>query len=258
MRMPWPTQAVILLCLLGCAADREVKPFGPIARFGVTPTIDGVFEEGEWDDAQVVQVGEAEQFRIKHDGTNLYFAFPQDGGNIYFDVGNSIQVLHASAQLGSARYMRSDSVTQSLDKAFDWQLLGLQHETVTGLNQRVADYLATNGWVASTGPLGNMAQAEWAVSLDWMGVAGVSKRYVETPRLFIFSARMRLLPEEMEALKALPPEERRKRYPPLNWPAPPVPNDSLNRGYCPETTSIDPSGWGTIWIDLEPRIAAHP
>ena len=35
----------------------EVEPCGPIARFGGTPTIDGVFEAGEWDDAEVVQAG---------------------------------------------------------------------------------------------------------------------------------------------------------------------------------------------------------
>ena len=71
------------------------------------------------------------------------------------------------------------------------------------------NYLAENGWVASTGPMGNMAQAEWAVSFDWLGVTNTAQRFVEIPRLLIFSARMRLSPEDKKALLALPLEERK-------------------------------------------------
>ena len=149
VKMRWSIQIVVLVSLLGCTSTPEVEPSGPIAGFGSTPTIDGVFEDGEWDDAEVVQVGGHGQFRLKHDGTNLYFAFTQDGGNLYFDKDRSIQVLHASAQLGSAEYIKSGSLTQSLDRAFDWQLSGLQNESVADINEIMADYLAENGWVAS-------------------------------------------------------------------------------------------------------------
>jgi len=144
-------------------------------------------------------------------------------------------------------------LTQTLNRAYDWQLYGLQNESVNNLNKSIADYLTTNGWVASTGPLGNYAQAEWAISFDLLGITNVSKRFVETPGLFIFAARMRLSPEEKEAIMALTQEERKDRYPPLIWPEPPLPNDSLNNGYCPESIVIDPQAWSTIWIDLEDR-----
>ncbi|MBN1274183.1 MAG: hypothetical protein JXB26_18115 [Candidatus Aminicenantes bacterium] len=241
--------SLILGCFLGCSPDHEVEPSGPIAGLGSTPTIDGVFEDGEWDDAEVVQVDKNRHFRIKHDGTHLYFAFDQDGGSLYFYKNTGLHVLHASAQLGMAKYIKVDNLMQSLDKAFEWQLWGLQNEPVIDVNEKVADYLAKNGWVASIGHLGNIAQAEWAVSFDWLGVTNTGQRYVEAPKLFMFLARMRLSPEEKEALSALPPEERKNRYPALIWPVLPVPDDSLNNGKCPETINIDPTGWGKIWID---------
>ena len=186
----------------------------------------------------------------------MYFAFDHDGGNLYFAKDKGIHVLHASAQLGSAEYIKSGGSTQSLDTPFDWQLSGLQKESATDINEKIAGYLAENGWAASTGPLGNLAQAEWAVSFDWLGVTGASKRFVEAPSIYIFSARMRLSPEVKEAFMALPLEERKNRYPALIWPALPVPNDSLNNGRCPKTIDIDPAGWSTIWIDLEGRTAS--
>lgn len=238
---------LFLLCASGC----EVEPSGPIARFGSTPAIDGIFEDGEWDDAVVVQVSEYHQFRVKHDSTNLYFAFDQDGGNLWLYNETGLRILHASAQLGSAEYTKSDSLMLLLDRGFEWQLYGLQKKPVGEINKIMSDYLAENGWVASIGPLGNMAQAEWAVSLNWMGVTNAAQRFVETPGLYIFSARMRLSPEEKEALLELTPEERKDQYPPLTWPALPVPDDSVNRGLCPKSIKIDPTGWSKIWIDLE-------
>jgi len=248
--------SLILVFSWGCTSIREAEPSGVIARYGSTPTIDGVFEDGEWDDAEVVQVGKNEQFRVKHDSSNLYFAFNHDGGNLYFSDAKGMRVLHASMQLGSAEYEISGSLTHSLEKAFDWQLFGLQNNSVTDINDLVANYLAENGWVASTGPLGNLAQAEWAVSFDWLEVNIASKRFVETPRLYIYLARMRLSPEENEALLALPLEERKNLFPALIWPALPVPNDSLNNGTSLDTINIDPVGWNTIWMDLDGRAIA--
>ncbi len=242
---------LVLAFSLGCSSARQVEPAEPVARFGSTPAIDGVFGEGEWDDAEVVRAGNEIQFRIKHDSNNLYFAFDHDGGNLYFNMDRGIQILHASAQLGRAEYTKSGRMKQSLKKPFEWQLYGLQNEAPKVVQNQLVDFLEENGWVASTGPLGNMAQAEWAVSLEWLGIPDASKRIVKTPRLFIFSARMRLSPEEQEVLLALPLEKRRNVYPPLIWPAVPIPNDSLNNGLCPETLNIDPSDWGIIRIDFE-------
>ena len=72
-----------LLCLSACSPTREVEPTGLIAGPGTTPTIDGVFDSGEWDDAQIVRADTTEQFRVKHDGSNLYFAVRAGGGDLF-------------------------------------------------------------------------------------------------------------------------------------------------------------------------------
>jgi hypothetical protein len=77
-----------------------------------------------------------------------------------------------------------------------------------------------------------------------------ARRFVEIPSIYVFSGR-HFTPEEIEELSALSLEERKEQYPTLYWPVLPVPNDSLNSGYCPETIRFDPRGWGKIWIDLQ-------
>jgi hypothetical protein len=240
---------ILLFLFVGCSSIREVDPSGPIARPGSTPTIDGVFADGEWDDAEVVQAGEYQQFRLKHDSTHLYFALVGDGGNLWFNKDPGLHILHSSAQLASAEYTKSDSSILLLHRAFQGQLFGLQNEPVTDINQKINAYLALNGWVGSMG--GNKAQTEFAVSFNWLGVTIGSKRFVEIPPLYIYSGR-NFTPEEIEksGVFELSLEERQKQYPTLFWPVLPVPNDSLNAGYSPKTISIDPSEWGKIWIDL--------
>lgn len=246
--------SLALICFLECSSVPEVEPSGPIARLGTTPTIDGVFEDGEWDDAEIVQAGEYQQFRLKHDGTNLYFAVVGDGGNLWFNKDKGLQVLHASAQLGSVEYTKSDTSTQLLDKALVGQLFGLQNKSATEINESIAGYLAENGWVGSIG--GNKAQTEFAVSFDWLGVTIGSGRFVEIPSIYIYSGRQ-FSPVEIEELMELSLEARKKQYPTLYWPVLPVPNDSLNSGYSPETISFDPTDWGKIWIDLNGRAKAQ-
>jgi hypothetical protein len=251
MKMQLLILSLIPVFFLGCSPVHRDNPPGPIARFGSKPTIDGVFEDGEWDDAEVVQAGQYQQFKIKHDYTNLYFAFAGDGGNIWFNKDKGLQIIHASAQLCCAEYVKSDtSSVQFLDKAYEGQLYGLQNEPATHINKKITGYLKENGWVGSLG--GNRTQTEFAVSFDCLGLTFGTRRFAETPRLFICSGCL-ISPEEIEEFLELSLEEREQQYPTLYWPALPVPNDSLNSGYCPKTISIDPTEWGRIWIDLGNR-----
>ena len=246
--------SLILLWFLSCSPAPEVEPSGPIARYGSTPTIDGVFEDGEWDDAEVVQAGEFQQFRIKHDGTNLYFALVGGGGDLWFNKDKGLHILHSSGQLGSAEYIKSDSSIQTLDKPFDYQLQDLQNKSATEIREELAAYLAENGWVASIAQLGNKRQTEFAVSFDWLGVTDGSKRFVEIPSIYIYSG-MIFSPgdPEIEKLLAMPLEERKKKYATLYWPTENEPNDKVGSGRSPETLSLDSTSWGTIWIDLGDR-----
>ena len=240
-----------LVCFSGYSATPEVQPSGPIARLGSTPIIDGVFDSGEWDDAEIVRAGTIEQFRIKHDGVNLYFAVKAGGGNIVFNTDAGVRVLHWSAQLGSAEYVKSDTLTQSLDKPFAFELWGLQDESPAVIHETLAAYLAEHGWAGNTASMGNLMQSELVVSFDWLGVNTGSGRFVEIPSVRIGAGLMISRGDpRAEELMALSREEMESLYPSVSWPAESVPNDSIGMGGLPDTIRMDPADFGKIWIDL--------
>jgi len=252
VKRQWSILSLILVCFLGCSSVPVDEPSGPIARFGTTPTIDGVFEDGEWDDATIVHVDNGQQFRIKHDNTNLYFAVGAAGGDLRFNTNTGLRVLHWSAQLGSAEYIKSDTSTQSLDKPFAYELWGLQDESPAVIHETLAGYLAENGWAANIAPMGSLTQSELVVSFDWLGVDIGSGRFVEIPGVRIgCGLLMSRSDPRAEKIMALPPEERERLYPGVFWPSASVPHDSIGMGVCPETIRIDPADFGKIWIDLQ-------
>lgn len=258
MKISLSMLSLSLVWVLGCTSVSEDEPSGPIARFGTTPRIDGVFEEGEWDDAEIVRDGTVERFRIKHDGKHLYFALNAGGGDVWFDRDAGLSLLHWSAQLGSLEYTRSDSSTQSLDKPFAYELWGLQNEPPAVIEETLAGYLADNGWAANIAPMGALYQSELVVSFDWLGVDLESGRFVGIPGVRIEAGLMISRDDPRgEEIMAMSPEERRKRYPTLYWPTEPAPNDSIGMGTWPETISTDCANFGKIWIDLESEAAAE-
>jgi len=242
---------LLLVCSSACSSTRDVEPSGPIARLGSTPVIDGVFDTGEWDDAEIVRAGTIEQFRMKHDGVNLYVAVKAGGGELWFNTDAGLRVLHWSAQLGSAEYMKSDTLTQSLDKPFAFELWGLQDESPAVIHETLARYLAEHGWAANTASMGNLMESELVVSFDWLGANIGPGRFVELPSVRIAGGLMivRGDPREDE-LMALSREETERLYPSVAWPAESVPNDSIGMGGLPDTMRIDPADFGKIWIDL--------
>jgi hypothetical protein len=246
-----PIVCSFLVCFSACSSTREVEPAGLIARLGSTPTIDGVFDSGEWDDAEIVRADTIEQFRIKHDGVNLYFAVRAGGGNLLFNTDAGVRVLHWSAQLGSAEYVKSDTLTQSLAKPFAFELWGLQNESAAVIQETLARYLAENGWAANTASMGNLMQSELVVSFEWLGVNTGSGRFVEIPSVRIGAGLMiaRGDPRE-EDLLAQSREEREKLYPSVFWSGESPPDDSIGMGGLPDTIHVDATDYGKIWIDL--------
>ncbi|MFC2082173.1 hypothetical protein ACFLQT_00430 [Bacteroidota bacterium] len=210
-----------------------------------------MFDSGEWDDALIVKTDTVEQFRIKHDSENLYFAVLAGGGDLVFDMDAGVRVLHWSAQLGSAEYVKSGTSVQVLDKPFAYELWGLQDEPFAVIQETLAEYLSKNGWTSNTASMGNLMQSELAISFEWLGLDTKSGRFVELPK-FRIGAGLMLTRDDPRAkeLFSLPREELNKLYPFVRWPSKSIPKDSIG-GSLPDTIRVDGTDFGRIWIDLE-------
>lgn len=234
----------VLLHLLSCGVEGDGEDSNIVARIGAAPVIDGVIEEGEWEDATRVRVDSTKTVYFKHDRENLYIALDGDGGNLYFNREGRIWVLHASWSLGWAEYSEAAHNLWRREVDYAWELHRLQEEPETAVRDSISAHLSEKGWVASIVPLGNGQESEFAVSMDWLGVQveGVSDRPVRIPKLFI-SSFQNIHPDERKRL-GLKAENLR-----LRWPALAVPNDSLNRGYAPEVMEMDLSEWTHIYLE---------
>jgi len=248
MKLPMTPTLLAWILLAGCSPDAQAPP-GPIAGSGTAPLIDGVFDEGEWDDAAVVRDGARELFRVKHDGTNVYFAVRAGGGELAFDMDGGLRVLHWSGQLGSLAYAKTGTATQSLARPFDYELWGLRDEPPAVVRETLAAYLARNGWTANLASMGNLMESELAVSLDWLGMDAASGRLAELPGLRVEAGLMVARNDPLsEAIRALSREELDRRYPAVYWPT--APAGAPGRGGWPDTLRVDPARFGRIRIDL--------
>ena len=251
MTRNFPIVFSVLVCFLACSSTREIEPTGIIAKFGSTPTIDGVFEDGEWDDAEIVRADTMEQFRIKHDGVNLYFGVRAGGGNLIFNTDAGVRVLHWSGQLGSAEYVKSDTLTQSLDKPYDFKLSGLHNESPAVIQEALAGYLAENGWASNTASVGEVMESELVVSFDYLGINTGSGRFVEIPSVRVDGGLIIAKGDpRIDDLMALSLEDRKRLYASVSWPKTSPPGNSIGMSGLPDTIRVDAADYGRIWIDL--------
>ena len=152
------------LCVLTGAVPQE-KPAG-VAPFrilpGRAPEIDGRILDDEWSDALEVKVTDSCSLRLKHDKSAVYLSyakFPQEGfACLFVKCGDDVKLLHASAQLGSAMYVKKDASWNPKSKDYVW---------------RKADAMwKEEGWKATVmAPAGQ----EFAVSFKTLGIEGDSE-----------------------------------------------------------------------------------
>ncbi|MBU1948271.1 MAG: hypothetical protein KJ927_06135, partial [Candidatus Eisenbacteria bacterium] len=96
---------------------------------GATPTIDGIFQDGEWADANTIVLDSTKTIHLKHDKENLYIALDGDGGNIYVLKDDLITILHASFSLGWAEYSKRNGTSWDCQREYNWELYKLQEKT---------------------------------------------------------------------------------------------------------------------------------
>jgi hypothetical protein len=124
---------------------------------GTIPTIDGIISQGEWVDANSVQIqtpdGERISVYYKHDKTNLYIGFDTNTeyfAEIYFDTSNN----------GGLRPQNDDLLLHASGALYEQQ--------GTGFDWGESNYEIT-GWNASTMYEGN-GQIEYSISFLKIGI----------------------------------------------------------------------------------------
>lgn len=161
MKLRYAIFALIIIAIGGiillAGGQVHAQPIDSVdAIAGVTPTIDGIVESGEWDDASVVS--SVVDVYVKQDGENLYIAFDipdntpndLDGLLVCFDVNHNA----GSKPQGDDIKMvvtRFDVEAEYLGNGTNW------------------DITAISGWDASTSSTSTKWQAELKVSYAKLG-----------------------------------------------------------------------------------------
>ena len=120
-------------------------------RAGSRVVIDGRLDGAEWARAAARTLSDGTVLRFQHDGRHLFVAiaaarsgFP----SLCLGLGDTVRVLHASAALGSVRYLQAGGEWVTGDTAF---VYGMRSpDTTDQARQERSEYLRRNGWVAST------------------------------------------------------------------------------------------------------------
>lgn len=131
------------------------------------PAIDGVLGSGEWDNAFQDTMSDGSSIYAILTGETL-FAAVDTGGigavNLALATEEEIWILHSSAALGSARYVRGHP-DWVLAHGFSWCCRSSTDDT----ERKVL--LADEGWQANIGFEGDEGVVEFEVDLTWQGSA---------------------------------------------------------------------------------------
>ena len=164
-----------LAAVIGCGVlgigPMAVAQSSVVVPHGVTVTIDGTWEQGEWngltlgDSSVTLRVHEADGY--VHIGVR---SDPLLVASLCLARGDTVDILHASAALGRGRYVWNGT-QWSLTEDFEWRLrtldLGPEGQAARALHR------SEQGWVASITPLGVAGEVEFQISAEWWRPEGV-------------------------------------------------------------------------------------
>ena len=161
----------VLILAIG-AASLAAGASGPhlVVPRSDAPRLDGILGEADWGAGAQVALDAGGHARYLHDGARLYVAVqgPVAGwSHVYLASGDTVRVLHASAALGSVRYVRSADGTWQTDEAFAYELRDTSLSPAA--EEGRARYLAEHGWVASLSGMGEPGAQEYAIDLARLG-----------------------------------------------------------------------------------------
>jgi hypothetical protein len=128
------------------------------------PQLDGTIAPGEWDRAVHVTGTEGMEIFLQRTDSAVYLAVRGSGDgfpHLALVHGDTILLLHASAALGTAKYVRAGR-SHGLRQPFTFRVRGRALDTATR-RERDAFY-QREGWVASTMHMGRPAETEFKVA----------------------------------------------------------------------------------------------
>lgn len=117
--------------------------------------LDGVISEGEWNGAAEHELAGGGKLMLKKEGHVLLAAIAANKkgwAHVYLSSGDTVRVLHASAALGEARYVKQNDLWRII-QSFQWQLRDREYTDVLAKKQE--DHYKQYGWVANNNNLGN-------------------------------------------------------------------------------------------------------
>lgn len=126
------------------------------------PSIDGTIEPSEWEDAVVVMMDDGTELLWLHADGSLFLGVRHDtvaAVNLAVCDDNRVRVLHSSAALGSAGYIRQANGDWRLEHDFDWCCRSATDSQSRDL------LLASEGWLASIGFAGRPGEVEYRLVL---------------------------------------------------------------------------------------------
>lgn len=135
---------------------------------GISPTLDGVLSEGEWDDALILSLAEDTLLYEKYAEGYLFVGVKTEPGaqvvgNVYIAREDRVEILHASHALGPATYHLEEGVWV-LEKPFAWSCRTLGFSS-SAIAERQA-FLETNGWLATVVNLGATEHMEYRIAIE--------------------------------------------------------------------------------------------
>ena len=132
---------------------------------GISATIDGVFASGEWDNALTTELANGELL-LMHAGGYLYLGIRSDKlglGSVCVSWDDEISILHSSAALGTATYVKADEGWQKT-RNFSWTNRAISNSQ-QALEER-REHLESENWLASNGLMGNYNEMEYQITMS--------------------------------------------------------------------------------------------
>jgi hypothetical protein len=165
--MPAYRRLCRLCCVVLVPATLGAQGVVTVPR-GSAPVIDGRVTPDEWRGPSSQRLADGSELLLRHDGRFLYLALrAAKAGFISACVArnDSVHVLHASAALGTAVYVRRDS-TWALASGFQWAVRAREMNDDT--RRRQQEFLAGSRWLGSTFGLSETGK-EMQIDLELLG-----------------------------------------------------------------------------------------